>query len=126
MGLFTTAPNPQPTHTNAAPSPDGAFEAPNRVSRAQCWAARDNFFACLERNDIVDSIREKEKADTLCGTEGKGLERECAASWVCEILFLDSDVVMRSQEEGEGESFENKRPRRSGLVSPFFFCGDEV
>jgi len=88
MGLFTTPPNPPPSHTNPAPSPDGAFEAPNRQSRAHCWEARDTFFACLERNGIVDSIKEKEKAGLACGEEGKGLERECAASWVCFLCVI--------------------------------------
>jgi len=87
MGLFTTSPDPPPTHTNPAPSPDGAFEAPNRQSRTHCWRARDNFFACLEANGIVDSIREKDAAEKACGTESKGLEKECAASWVSISLW---------------------------------------
>lgn len=82
MGLFTTTSNPQPTHTNPTPSPDGAFEAPNRQSRAHCWQARDSFFACLEANGIVDSIREKDAAEKTCGGEEKILQKECAASWV--------------------------------------------
>lgn len=81
MGLLSSS-SPPPTHTNPTPSPDGAFEAPNRQSRAHCWTARDNFFACLERNGIIDSIREKDKAMEACGTEGKDLRKECAASWV--------------------------------------------
>lgn len=31
----------------------------------------------------MDSIGEKERAESVCGAEGKGLERECAGSWVC-------------------------------------------
>ncbi len=30
----------------------------------------------------MDSIKESERAGQVCGLEGKGLERECAASWV--------------------------------------------
>ncbi len=85
MGLFTSSsPSPPPpTPASPTPSPDGAFEAPDRQSRAHCWRARDAFFACLELNGIVDSIREKERADGACGVEGKGFEKDCAASWVC-------------------------------------------
>lgn len=88
MGLFSTSPPPAPSHASPTPSPDGAFEAPDRQSRAHCWGARDEFFACLERNGIVDSIRDKDKADGACGVEGKGFERECAASWVRSFVLL--------------------------------------
>ena len=88
MGLFTTNPTNQ-APPPAKPSPDGAFEAPNRDRRAHCWQARDAFFACLEQNNIVDSLKDKEAADAHCGEEGKGLERECASSWVS--LALPSD-----------------------------------
>ena len=81
MGLFTSSP-PPPSHASPTPSADGAFEAPDRQSRAHCWRARDEFFACLERNGIVDSIREKDQAESVCGVEGKGFGKECAASWV--------------------------------------------
>lgn len=78
MTLLTTT----PTTPSATPSPPTAVSAPNRQSRAHCWAARDTFFACLEQHGIIDSIKESERAGQLCGLEGKGLERECAASWV--------------------------------------------
>ncbi|KAM0800854.1 cytochrome oxidase c subunit VIb-domain-containing protein [Usnea florida] len=79
---FTSSPPPPPSHTNPSPSPDGAFEAPDRQSRAHCWRARDDFFACLERHGIVDGIKDAEAAARACGAEGKGFERECKGSWV--------------------------------------------
>ena len=81
MGLFTSAPSP-PSHATPPPSADGAYIAPDRTKRAQCWHARDAFFDCLERNGIVDSLKEKDRSEEKCGGESRGLERECAASWV--------------------------------------------
>ena len=63
-------------------SPDGAFEAPDRNSRTRCWEARDNYFKCLDRFDILDGIRNHDMATKHCGTESKDLERNCASSWV--------------------------------------------
>ncbi|KAI9723766.1 MAG: hypothetical protein M1812_001066 [Candelaria pacifica] len=77
MGLFSSSPPSTPK-----PSSDGAFEAPDRNTRAQCWESRDGFFACLEKNGIVDSIAEEKLADERCGAKGKVFERDCAKSWV--------------------------------------------
>jgi cytochrome c oxidase assembly factor 6 len=59
--------------------PDGP---PDRASRVRCWDARDQFFACLDKNDILDALKEDDKASKLCGTELKGFDQNCAASWV--------------------------------------------
>lgn len=96
MGLFST-----PTQTPAPkPSPDGAFEAPNRTARANCWRARDQFFDCLERNAIIDSIKDKEGAQSACGEESKGFDKECASSWVCQSspLRMSSNVTKEWKE----------------------------
>lgn len=82
MPLFSSTPPASPSHTTPAPSADGAYIAPDRNARAHCWEARDTFFACLERNDIVDSIKEKEKAGSVCGNEDREFGKECAKSWV--------------------------------------------
>ncbi len=88
MALLPTSLSPSRTQpTPPAPSPDGAFEAPDRRTRAVCWQARDDFFACLSRNGIVDGIKEKERAESVCGAEGKVFERECAPSWVGVSFF---------------------------------------
>ncbi|KAJ5033568.1 uncharacterized protein L3040_008680 [Drepanopeziza brunnea f. sp. 'multigermtubi'] len=80
MGLFSTS-------TSAALPPpkissDGAPIAPDRTQRAHCWEARDAYFACLERNDIVDSIGESARAAKACKREGEAFEGNCASSWV--------------------------------------------
>lgn len=88
MGLFSPAPAPIQTHPPPPkPSPDGAFEAPNRDSRALCWQARDQFFACLERHGITDPIKNAEEARRCCGPEEGALERECVPSWVGLSIF---------------------------------------
>ncbi|KZF21765.1 hypothetical protein L228DRAFT_248501 [Xylona heveae TC161] len=79
MGLFSSAP---PAPAAPKPSADGAFEAPNRTERRHCWEARDGYFACLDRNNIIDSIRNSETANSKCGKEDQEFERNCATSWV--------------------------------------------
>jgi cytochrome c oxidase assembly factor 6 len=89
MGLFSSS-APAPSHTNPAPSADGAYIAPDRSARTQCWAARDAFFACLDRNGIIDSAGKegRAEADRVCGREEGGLRRECKGSWVRIFLSL--------------------------------------
>ncbi|KAL7271399.1 hypothetical protein RUND412_005850 [Rhizina undulata] len=56
--------------------------APNRSQRALCWEARDNFFKCLDQNEIVDSIKEAKAAREKCGNQEAVFEKECVGSWV--------------------------------------------
>lgn len=69
------------------PSNDGGFIAPDRNQRAHCWEGRDAYFACLDRNNIVDSVKESDKAATACGKETQAFEKNCASSWVSRQLF---------------------------------------
>lgn len=84
MGLSSFNPfaasNPSPT--SPKPSSDGAFIAPDRTSRAKCYEARDAFFQCLDKNGILDAIKEEDKASKECGDVEKVFGRECAGSWV--------------------------------------------
>lgn len=68
-------------------SSDGAPIAPDRTQRAHCWEARDAYFRCLDKHEIVDSIKEKDKAAKACAAEAKGFEANCASSWVCDIVL---------------------------------------
>ncbi|KAF1984154.1 hypothetical protein K402DRAFT_337144 [Aulographum hederae CBS 113979] len=68
--------------TTAKKSSDGAYIAPDRTERAQCWEARDSYYSCLDRHDILDSLKEGEKAKNCCPEESKQFERNCASSWV--------------------------------------------
>jgi hypothetical protein len=71
--------------TSPKPTQDGAFVAPDRMSRAKCWDARDAFNQCLNRNNILDAIKDKDGADKACGTESQDFEKNCASSWVCHL-----------------------------------------
>lgn len=81
MGWFSSSPSN--ALTAPEPSNDGGYIAPDRTARAQCWEGRDSFFRCLDKNGIVDSVKEDEKARKLCAPELKEFEAACASSWVC-------------------------------------------
>ncbi|KAJ5582271.1 hypothetical protein N7535_000891 [Penicillium sp. DV-2018c] len=61
---------------------DGGRIAPDRTSRARCWEGRDAFFACLDKNDILDGIKEDQKARQKCAKEVAEFEAACSQSWV--------------------------------------------
>ena len=82
------------------PSNDGGFIAPDRSARALCWEGRDGFFACLNKNNIVDSVREADKANTLCSAENAAFEKNCATSWV-------SRACMREDKQRQRRLFGN-------------------
>ncbi|KAK4032982.1 cytochrome oxidase c subunit VIb-domain-containing protein [Parachaetomium inaequale] len=59
--------------------------APTRAERAQCWAARDTYFACLDAHGIVDALDDadgRKRAAAACRGESAGFEKDCAAQWV--------------------------------------------
>lgn len=63
----------------------GAFESPSRTNRKKCYEARDAFFECLDKHNILDAINTKSgraKAETFCSTLDKDFEANCAHSWV--------------------------------------------
>lgn len=68
-------------------SSDGSPIAPDRTQRSRCWEARDIYFNCLEKHDIIDSIGEKDKAAKECAVESRGFEANCASSWVSSLFF---------------------------------------
>ncbi|KAJ5211855.1 Cytochrome c oxidase assembly factor 6 [Penicillium cinerascens] len=61
---------------------DGGRIAPDRTSRARCWEGRDHFFACLDRNDILDGIKNDKEARQKCAKEVAEFEAACSKSWV--------------------------------------------
>lgn len=80
--------------------------APTRTERKKCWESRDAYFACLDRNNILDAIKDDRAAAKQCGGESAVFERDCATEWVsynnhrplinnkepgltgCDLLFL--------------------------------------
>lgn len=92
MGLFgTSTPSPPPPKI----SKDGAPIAPDRSERARCWEARDAYFKCLDREGIVDSLSEKDKAEKGCASDGRAFEKNCAASWVSLFTIIESCFPFR-------------------------------
>lgn len=69
-------------------SSDGGRIAPDRTSRARCWEGRDLFFACLDKNDILDGIKEDGKARQKCAKEVAEFEEACSKTWVCTTFDL--------------------------------------
>jgi len=115
MGLFSTSSTL--SHPAPKPSSDGAFEAPNRSARTVCWEARDGFFACLERNNIIDSIKESDAAAKACRTESAVFERDCASSWV--TYFKQRRVMEYNKKQTlERLKSEGARPMPEGMGPP--------
>ena len=82
MGWFKSTPS------TGKISADGKPEAPNRHDRQHCWEARDAFFACLDRNNILDGIKDDTSAQKQCGAESVVFDRNCAQTWVAFSLSL--------------------------------------
>jgi cytochrome c oxidase assembly factor 6 len=64
------------------PSSDGGFIAPDRSERAKCWEARDKYYTCLDKADIIDPIANAKVVAKHCPNEEKTFEQNCAQSWV--------------------------------------------
>ncbi|KAH7378808.1 cytochrome oxidase c subunit VIb-domain-containing protein [Pyrenochaeta sp. MPI-SDFR-AT-0127] len=78
----------------------GAFESPSRSNRKQCYAARDAFFECLDKNNVLDSINTKDgraKAASFCAQLDQEFEKNCAHSWV--EYFKKQRVVNYQREQ---------------------------
>ncbi|RYP93215.1 hypothetical protein DL770_000690 [Monosporascus sp. CRB-9-2] len=58
--------------------------APDRSERQRCWDARDAFWRCLDKHEVVDSLSGEGKriADRECAPEHRVFERDCASAWV--------------------------------------------
>ncbi|OLN97691.1 Cytochrome c oxidase subunit 6B-like protein new16 [Colletotrichum chlorophyti] len=79
MGLFTAF---QSEESRRAEEVRSGARAPDRNERRKCWEARDAYFACLDRNVIVDAVKDDAKARKACPSENTVFERDCAAAWV--------------------------------------------
>ncbi|KAK7950953.1 hypothetical protein PG997_003380 [Apiospora hydei] len=58
--------------------------APDRSERKRCWEARDKFYGCLDKHNVIDSLNGdgKKTAERECAAENKQFEQDCAAAWV--------------------------------------------
>ncbi|PRT53128.1 Cytochrome c oxidase subunit 6B-like protein new16 [Wickerhamiella sorbophila] len=68
MGWFSKSPSePVVVHTK---------------ERRKCWEARDEFFACLDSNEIVDAIKDDKKARKACPAQLEKYENSCIETWI--------------------------------------------
>ena len=84
--IFGSSPS-EPTPVRQKSS-DGGYVAPDRNTREVCYESRDLFFECLDKNDILDAVRNDEDAKRKCGKEMGEFERDCARSWVSRALLV--------------------------------------
>jgi hypothetical protein len=91
------------TPASTAPrSNDGGYVAPDRSKREVCYESRDIFFQCLDKNNILDAIKEDDKARQVCPTEVTAYEKDCARSWVSLIDPVASASVTQSSFSVDG------------------------
>jgi len=85
MGWFSSSPStPTPQAQAATPtSLDGTYTPLKRNERKACWEARDTYFKCLDKNNILDAVKDADAALTNCPSENAKYEQDCATSWVC-------------------------------------------
>lgn len=74
--------SPASTTDKKAEEVRSGTRAPDRTERKRCWEARDAYFACLDRNRILDALKDEKKAAAACGSESVGFEKDCAREWV--------------------------------------------
>ncbi|KAM7185135.1 oxidoreductase-like protein [Rhypophila sp. PSN 637] len=78
LGLFTSSSEEE---KRAAEIRKGTV-APTRAERQRCWESRDLYFACLDKHDIIDALKEDKKASKECNAESTKFEENCAEKWV--------------------------------------------
>jgi cytochrome c oxidase assembly factor 6 len=81
MGFFPFSSSSSNNDKRADEVRTGAV-APDRSERARCWEARDAYFACLDRANVIDPVKEDKVARAACSAENTNFEDNCATSWV--------------------------------------------
>jgi hypothetical protein len=56
--------------------------APSRNDRKACWAARDEFFQCLNANSVNVPPEFQPRGQGACAKQREAYEGACAKSWV--------------------------------------------
>lgn len=50
------------------------------------------FFSCLDRNDILDAIKDDKEARRKCGKEIAEFETACSRAWVCVSCLVHCEL----------------------------------
>ncbi|CCF56656.1 hypothetical protein KAFR_0B03590 [Kazachstania africana CBS 2517] len=56
----------------------------NRKQRELCWESRDDFFNCLDKINVINSLDPKNEKliNQNCKDESKKFNKNCATSWI--------------------------------------------
>jgi len=84
-----------------------ASGAPKRDDRKRCWDARDAYFLCLDKANILAPGSETGK---LCSKERKNYDGACAKSWV---EYFDKKRVLDARQKAMMEALEAQNQKGS-------------
>lgn len=90
----------------------GDKDLTKKSTRKVCWDSRDKFFACLDKNNIVDAIKHSDQATAKCGAEEKLYEQDCIASWI------EYFKLKRTMEFNKAEMLKNFEESGAVKVEP--------
>ncbi|GAA5827665.1 hypothetical protein JCM5353_008367 [Sporobolomyces roseus] len=99
MGWFSSSSSTDTSSTTTSDS-----NAPSRSERKACWDSRDEYFGCLDKNQV--SVPGQEGA--ACKDEDGTYRKHCAASWVDyfnkrRVLQLRQDMMERRAAEQQAD-----------------------
>ncbi|KAI0114247.1 cytochrome oxidase c subunit VIb-domain-containing protein [Hypoxylon sp. NC0597] len=91
--------------------------APDRTERKQCWDARDNFYKCLDKHNVIDSLNGdgKKIAEKECAQENKAFEGNCASAWV---TYFKRYRVADYQKKKTLERLEKENANKMAIEGP--------
>lgn len=85
---------------------DNQEHAPDRQSRKLCWEKRDEYFNCLDKIDILNSLDPNNSAviSKNCSKEKLDFEFNCATSWITyfqekRIAEYKRNLIMKESQE---------------------------
>ncbi|TPX14673.1 uncharacterized protein E0L32_005068 [Thyridium curvatum] len=97
MGLFSFT---QSADQKRAEEVRTGAVAPSRSERAKCWESRDKYFACLDRANIIDALKDDKEAARACKAETADFERDCATQWYRVANHQKEQRLKQLQAEG--------------------------
>ncbi|ETN42419.1 uncharacterized protein HMPREF1541_01574 [Cyphellophora europaea CBS 101466] len=120
LDWLTGSGSPSKPAANAPPrSNDGGYVAPDRNKREICYESRDLFFECLDRNNILDAIKDDEQARKVCSQEVMAYERDCARSWIKyfkekRVMEWKRDQTIAKIQEDDAKMAAKAKQKRGG------------
>ncbi|KAI0148537.1 oxidoreductase-like protein [Xylariaceae sp. FL1272] len=91
--------------------------APDRTERQQCWDARDAYYNCLDKHDVVDALNGagKKKSDKECAVEDSAFQQNCASAWV---TYFKKYRVAEYQKKKTIERLQKEGADKVGIEGP--------